>query len=72
MRNAFNTLVGESERIKPLGRTRRRCEDNIRLYLRKIGRKIVDWMHLAQDRGQWWAVVIKIVDLRVPYKRGIS
>jgi hypothetical protein len=32
-------------------------EDNIRIDLREIGREDVDWMHVAQDRDQWWAVV---------------
>jgi hypothetical protein len=40
--NAYNILVGKSEGKRPLGRTRRRWEDNIRLYLTEIGREGVD------------------------------
>jgi hypothetical protein len=43
-------LVGKHGVNRPLGRTRRRWEDNIGMDLRKIGWKVVDWMHLAQDR----------------------
>jgi hypothetical protein len=34
-----------------------RREDNIRMDLREMGCESVDWMHLAQDRGQWWVLV---------------
>jgi hypothetical protein len=43
-------LVGKLEGKRPLGRSRRRGEDNIRMYLREIGWSVVDWMHLAHDR----------------------
>jgi hypothetical protein len=46
-------LVGKSERKRPLGRPRRRWEDNIRIDVREIGWEGVDWTHLAQDRNQW-------------------
>jgi len=41
-------------------------EGNIRIDLREIGRKCVEWMHLAQDREQWWALLNKVKNLRVP------
>jgi hypothetical protein len=41
------------KRKKPLGKPRRRWEDNIRIYLRRKGWEGVDWIHLAQDKGQW-------------------
>jgi hypothetical protein len=50
IRNAYRILAGEPEETRPLGRPRRRWEDNIGMDLREIGRKVVDWMHLAQDR----------------------
>jgi hypothetical protein len=57
MRNAYKILVGKTERQKRLGRPRCRWEDNIRMDLWEIGWEGVDWMHLAQDRDQWRAVV---------------
>jgi hypothetical protein len=63
---AHSILVGKSEGKIPLGRTRRRWEDNIRMNLMEIGWRNVDWIHLAQDRDQWWAVVNTVMKLRVP------
>jgi hypothetical protein len=45
-------LVGKSEGKKPLGRPRRRWEDNIKIDLQKVGRGREDWMELAQDRDR--------------------
>jgi len=47
MRNAYKILVGKPEGKRPLGRPRRRWEDNIRMDLREIEWQGVDWMHLA-------------------------
>jgi hypothetical protein len=47
MRNAQNVLVGKPKRNGPLGRSRRRFEDNIKL---ETELEIVDWMHLAKIR----------------------
>jgi hypothetical protein len=68
MRNAYGVLVGKPEGKRPLGRPRRRGEDNIRMYLRETGWKGVEWMHMAQDRDQWRAFVNTVMKLRVPYK----
>jgi hypothetical protein len=70
MRNAHKVLVGKPEGKWSLGRPRRRCEDNIRMHLGGIGCEGVDWMHLAQDRGQWWAVVNTVMNLPVPQNAG--
>jgi hypothetical protein len=59
-------LVGKPEGKRRLGRHRHRCEDNIRMDLRKIGWEIMDRMHLSQDRNQWQAVVNTIMNLWVP------
>jgi hypothetical protein len=50
MRNAYNFLVGKPEGVRLLGRSKRRWEDNIKIYLREIGWESMDWIHLAQDR----------------------
>jgi hypothetical protein len=47
-RNVYNISVGKREGKRPLGRSRRRWQDNIRIYLREIGRELVGWIHLAQ------------------------
>jgi hypothetical protein len=51
---------------KPLGRPRRRWEDNIKMDLREIGIDGVNWSRLAQDRVQWRAFVNTVMNLRVP------
>jgi hypothetical protein len=64
-RNVDRVLVGEPERRSPLGRPRRRWEDGIRMDLREIGCGGVQWIHLAQDRDHWRAVVNAVMNLRV-------
>jgi len=59
-------LVGKSEGKRPFGRARRRWDDNTRMDLTEIGRKVADWMHLAQDRDQWRGLVNTIMKLWVP------
>jgi hypothetical protein len=48
------------------GRPKRRWDDNIRMDLREIGWEGVDWIHLAQDRDQWWTLVNTVMNLRIP------
>jgi hypothetical protein len=59
-------LVGKPEWKIPLGRPRRRREDNIRMDLWEIGRERVGWIHMAQDRDQWRAPVNTVMNLWVP------
>ncbi|KAJ4436798.1 hypothetical protein ANN_16930 [Periplaneta americana] len=54
-RNAYRVLVGRPEGKRPLGRPRRRWEDNIKMDLRKVGYDDRDWLNLAQDRDRWRA-----------------
>jgi hypothetical protein len=61
-RNAYRILVGKPEGKIPLGRPRRRWENNIRIDLRDREWGGMDWIDLAQDRDQWRA----LVNLRVP------
>jgi hypothetical protein len=59
-------LVGRSEGKIPLGRPRRRLEDNIKMDLREIGIDGANWIRLAQDRVQWRAFVNTVMNVRVP------
>jgi hypothetical protein len=65
-RNAYRIFVGKPEGKRPLGRPRRRGVDDIKMDLREIGWDGVDWIELAQDRGQWRALVNTVMNLRVP------
>jgi hypothetical protein len=66
VRGAYNILVGRPEGRRPLGRPRRRWEDNIKMDLREIRFRDVDWIHWAQDRDRWRALVNTVMNLRVP------
>jgi hypothetical protein len=66
VRGAYNILVGRPEGWRRLGRPRRRWEDNIKMDLREMGFVDVDWIHLAQDRDRWRALVFTVMNLRVP------
>jgi hypothetical protein len=66
MRNPCRILVGKPEEKRSLGRSRHVWEANIKLDLREIEWKGVDWMHLAQDRDLWWTLVNTVTNLRVP------
>jgi hypothetical protein len=62
----YRVVAGRPEGKRPLGRTRRRWEDNVKMYLREIGIDGANWIRLAQDRVQWRAFVNMIMNLRVP------
>jgi hypothetical protein len=59
-------LVGKPEGRGPMGRPRRRWEDNIMMELQDVGGGYGDWMELAQDRERWWALVSTVMNFRVP------
>ena len=65
-RGVYRVLVGKPEGKRPLGRPRRRCEDNIRMDLQEVGLGYEDWIGLAQDRDRWRALVTVVRNLRVP------
>jgi hypothetical protein len=59
-------LAGKPEGKRPLGRPRRRWEDNIEIDFQKVGGCRGNWMELAQDRDRWRALVGMVRDFRVP------
>jgi hypothetical protein len=65
-KGVHRVLVGKPEGKRPLGRPRRRWEDNINIDLHKVGGGRGDWIELAQDRNEWWALVSTVRDFRVP------
>ena len=65
-RGVHRVLVGKPEGKRPLGRPRRRWEDNIKMDLQEDGEGHGDWMELAQDRDRWRALVGMVRDFRVP------
>jgi hypothetical protein len=65
-RNVYRLLVGKPEGKGPLGRSRHRWMDNIKMDLLLIGLNVVDWIGLAQDRYRWRALVNSVMILRVP------
>jgi hypothetical protein len=64
-RNLYRVLVGNLEGKRPLDRPRPRWEDGIKMDLEEIGLGGVEWIHLAQDRDHWWALVNVVMNLRV-------
>ena len=65
-RSAFKNLTGKSTGKRPLGRPRRRWEDNIRMYLEEIGINAGNWVDSAQDTNYWRTLVNAALNLRVP------
>jgi hypothetical protein len=65
-RNVYRLLVGKPEGKKPIGRSRRRRIDNIKMDLLEIGLSVVVWIGLAQDRCRWRALVHSVMNLQVP------
>jgi hypothetical protein len=65
MRNAYEVLVRGFVGKRPLERSRREWDYNIRMYHREIGWEGLDWMHVAQDEDQSRAHVNTVMNLRV-------
>jgi len=63
-------LVTKSEVKRPLGRPRRRREDNIKINFQELGCVGMDWMELAQGTDRWRALVNAVMSLRVPQNAG--
>ena len=62
----YRVLVGKLEGRTPLGRSKRRWVDNIRIDLQEVGCGYMDWIGLAQDRDRWRTLVSAVMNLRVP------
>ena len=51
---------------RPLGKPRRRWEDNINMDLQEVGFGGMEWIEMAQGRDRWWALLYAVMNLRVP------
>ena len=65
-KGVYRVLVGKPEGKRPLGRPRRRWEDNIEMDLQEVGCGGMGWIELAQDRDRWRALVNAVMNLGVP------
>jgi len=65
-RGLYRVLVGKPEVKRPLGRPRRRWEDNIKVDVQQVRCGCMDWIDLAQDRDRWQTLLSAVINLRVP------
>ena len=65
-RDVYKVLVGKPEGKRPLGRPRRRWEDNIKMDIQKVGCGGIEWIELVRDRDRRRAFVNAVMNLRVP------
>jgi hypothetical protein len=65
-KGAYRDLVGRPEGKKPVRRSRRRWDDNIKMDLQELGWDAMDLIVLAEDRDRWRAVVNAAMNFRVP------
>jgi hypothetical protein len=65
-RGVYRGLVGKPEGKRPLGRSRRRWGNNIKMDLQKVKYGDMDWIEVANDRDSWRALVNAAMNLRVP------
>jgi len=64
-RDVYRILVGKPGGKGPLGRPKRRWDDNIKMDSQEVGCWVMDWIELAQDRDRWRALVNAVINLRV-------
>ena len=65
-RGAYRVLVGRPDRKRPIGRPRRRWDDNIKTDLQEVEWGGMEWITVTQDRDRWRAVVNAVMNLRAP------
>jgi hypothetical protein len=65
-RGVHRLLVGKPEGKRPLGRPRRRWENNSEMNLQEVEGGRGDWMELAQERDGWRALVSTVKKFWVP------
>ena len=65
-RSSFEILTGTPAGKRPLGSPRRRCEENIRTYLKETGVNIRIWIDAVQHRDYWKDLVNMALELRIP------
>ena len=65
-RSAFKILTGKPTGKRPLGRPRRRWEDNIKMFLKEIGINTRNWVISVQNRDYWRALMYAALNLRIP------
>jgi hypothetical protein len=65
-RNAYRILVRKPEGKRPLGGSRRRWMDNIKLDIREMGWCGMSWIYLAQNTDHWRTLVITVMNFPVP------
>ena len=63
---AYRVLVVKPEGKRPLGRSRCRWEDNIKMDFQEVGCGGMDWIEVAQVRGRWRELLNAVMKLRVP------
>jgi len=65
-RGVYRVLVGYPEGGRPLGRPRRRWENDIKMDLQEVGCEGMDWIKLSQDKDRWRAFVNAVMNIRNP------
>jgi hypothetical protein len=69
-RSVHRVLVGKHEGKRPLGRPRRRWEDNIRMDLQEVGCGGMEWIGLVQERDRWREIMNAVMNLQVQQNAG--
>jgi hypothetical protein len=65
-RGVYWVLVGKPEGKRPLGRTRRIWDSNIKMDFQEVGCGSMEWIELAQDKSSCWELVKAVMNLQVP------